>query len=276
MHDILMITYQRPEYTRLALERLLDTCNNGMRVWVWQNGHHEETIEVVRLLSNHRNFHRLEICPENKRLREPTNWFWQHSDAEFLSKVDDDCLLSDGWAQKLIAAHRDAKELGIIGSWRFYEDDFDETIAGRKIRTFAGGHRLMLNCWVQGSGYVVKRELIRQVGPILPEETFTDYGIRAALGGWVNGWYFPFIHEEHMDDARSPYFNKTDEDFDRNRPLTAISHGIRTVEEWRAASRELARALQKASPDPRDYVGWRKKMRGAMRRVARLVKGKKF
>lgn len=276
MHDILMITYQRPQYTRLALERLLETCDGGTRVWVWHNGRDEETLDVVRGMSAHPNFYRLEISPENKRLREPTNWFWEHSDGEFVSKVDDDCLLSDGWAQKLIAAHRDARELGIVGSWRFYDEDFDEPLARRKIRTFAGGHRLMLNCWVQGSGYVMKRELIRRVGPIRPGETFTDYGVRAALGGWVNGWYFPFIHEEHMDDARSPYFNTTAEDFDRNRPLTALSHGIRTIEEWRAASRDLARSLQKASPDPRAYVGWRRKCRNALRRIAKLVQGKKF
>ncbi len=80
-------------------------------------------------MSAHPNFYRLEISPENKRLREPTNWFWEHSDGEFVSKVDDDCLLSDGWAQKLIAAHRDARELGIVGSWRFYDEDFDEPLA---------------------------------------------------------------------------------------------------------------------------------------------------
>ena len=42
--DILMITYNRPEYTRLSLERLLATCDESMRVWVWHNGTDEETL----------------------------------------------------------------------------------------------------------------------------------------------------------------------------------------------------------------------------------------
>ncbi|MCE5229781.1 glycosyltransferase family 2 protein [bacterium] len=275
-HDILMITHQRPQYTRMALERLLETCADGMRVWIWQNGEHAETLDVIRGFSNHPNFHRLEISAENKRLREPTNWFWSASDAEFVSKVDDDCLLDDGWSQKLVAAHRAAPELGIIAAWRFYEGDFDERVARRKIRDFPGGHRLMLNCWVQGSGYVAKRELINRLGPLRPGETFSDYGIRAALGGWVNGWYFPFIHEEHMDDARSPYFLMSDEEFRRNPPLTAITHGIRTIEEWRETSRRLAHSLQAASPDPRQYVGWRRRARNAARRVQNLFRSRGF
>lgn len=34
-HDVLMITYNRAEYTRRALARLLDTADETMRIWVW-------------------------------------------------------------------------------------------------------------------------------------------------------------------------------------------------------------------------------------------------
>ena len=147
--------------------------------------------------------HTVQISPENQRLREPTNWFWQHSDAPFVSKVDDDCLLPKGWAPTLIDAHHSAAKAGILGCWRFYEDDFVPSFAERKIRELPGGHRLMRNCWVQGSGYVMKREVVAQLGPLRKTEKFTDYCVRAELAGWCNGWYYPFIHEEHMDDPRS-------------------------------------------------------------------------
>ncbi|MEN6624698.1 MAG: glycosyltransferase family 2 protein [Candidatus Sumerlaeia bacterium] len=275
-HDILMITCRRPAYTKMALERLLATCDDTMRVWIWQNGDHPDTLEVIRAFSNHPSFYRLEISSENKQLREPTNWFWSHSDGEYLSKVDDDCLLDDGWARRLVAAHEANPRLGIVAAWRFYDDDFDEPAASRKIRVF-NGHRLMLNCWVQGSGYVMKRAVYDDLGPIGPRETFSDYGLRAALRGWVNGWYYPFIHEEHMDDARSPYYPfRTDEEFRANLPLTAVNQGITSLEQWREISRRLARSLQRASPDPRSHVGWRRLRSRIARRIRRLAGNHNF
>ena len=32
--DILMVTYNRLEYTQRSLPRLLDSCDESMRVWV--------------------------------------------------------------------------------------------------------------------------------------------------------------------------------------------------------------------------------------------------
>ena len=92
--DILMITYNRPEYTGLSLERLLATCDESMRVWVWHNGTDEETLEIVQSFRDHPSFFKFHHSIENKKLNEPTNWLWTHAKGDFLSKVDDDCLHS--------------------------------------------------------------------------------------------------------------------------------------------------------------------------------------
>jgi hypothetical protein len=270
--DILMITYNRPRFTGLALKRLLDSCESGMRVWVWHNGDHRETLDVLGSFEGHPYLHAVRVSMENKKLREPTNWFWRHATAPFLSKVDDDCLLPDGWASSLISAHRDVPELGIIGCWRFYDEDFVSDLAARKLRNFRGGHQLMLNCWVQGSGYVMKRAVVEQLGGLQPTESFTEYGIRAVAAGWVNGWRFPFIHEEHMDDPRSPYSEfSTDEDFARNRPLSAVMDDVVSLAEWRNRVRWMARSVQSAPYDPLYYVGWRGKARKVARRLMRTA-----
>lgn len=93
--DILMITHNRPEYTRLALSRLLHTCDETMRVWIWHNGLHQETLDVVRTLRDHRHVFKFYHSPQNVKLREPTNWLWKHARGEYLSKVGDNCLLPD-------------------------------------------------------------------------------------------------------------------------------------------------------------------------------------
>jgi glycosyltransferase involved in cell wall biosynthesis len=272
MHDILMITYNRADYTRMALSRLLDTCDESMRVWVWHNGGHEETLDVVRQLSTHPRFHHLEISKENKRLREPTNWFWSNCDGDYLSKVDDDCLAPDDWGRILRQTHCGNPRLGIIGTWRFYDEDFMPEIANRKICTLPGGQRLMANCWVQGSGYVMKRACFESLGPLRENESFPGYCIRAALSGWQNGWHHPFLHEEHMDDPRSAYCAiKTNEQFMAQRPLSAINDDVTTLEQWAARVKHMARIVQEASPDPKAHVGWRRKLQSIRRRLNRII-----
>ncbi len=87
--DILMITHNRPDYTRLALRRLLDSCDETMRVWLWHNGDHAPTLEAVRGFAEHPRVHRFHVSPANKKLREPTNWVLAEGDGEYFAKVDD-------------------------------------------------------------------------------------------------------------------------------------------------------------------------------------------
>jgi hypothetical protein len=274
MHYILMITYKRAAFTRMSLERLLESCDSRMRVWVWHNGAHAETLDVVRSFERHPRFFKLHVCPENQKLRGPTNWFWQHSEGDFVSKVDDDCLLPDGWGGTLRAAHDAEPRLGALGCWRFYDEDFDPALAGRKLRTFGGGHQVMTHGFVQGSGHVIKRAMLNQCGPIRASESFTGYCLRAAYCGWINGWYYPFIHEDHMDDARSPHYPiRTEEEFQRNLSLSQKNFGITSLATWQRFSRLQARHLQTDCCDPRDYFGWR----GLLRKLkSRLAPAKKF
>lgn len=275
--DILMITYNRPEYTRLALPRLLDSCSPGMRVWVWHNGKDQATLDVVKSFSTHPRFHRLEISAENQGLRVPTNWLWAQSTAPFLSKVDDDCLLPDGWGDTLMQAHHDNPELGIIGAWRFYDEDFVPELARRKTVTLKNGHQLMRNCWVQGSGYVMKRACRDRGGLLAPNESFPNYCIRTALSGWQHGWYFPFIHEEHMDDPRSPYCRiKTDEELTSKFSVTAKKNHVATIAEWVESERGIARRALAASPNPRHHAGWHRRFANLRRRLSRLTGAKGF
>jgi glycosyltransferase involved in cell wall biosynthesis len=273
MIDILMITYNRPDYTRLSLTRLLETCDETMRVWLWHNGDHAETLEIVKTLADHPRVHEFHHSKENKKLREPTNWLWQNSHGRLLGKVDDDCLVPPGWVETLRRAHCVASDVGIVSCWHFREEDFVPETANKKIRTLAGGHRLMLNCWTGGSGYLMKRECISAAGIMRPNESFTGYCIRLGLSGWTNGWYFPFLYQDHMDDPRSPNtLLKTDEDLTRYLPLSARANGVKTLAEWEAQLKRSALLVQNCSADPKHYVGWRANVL-AMARLARRLCG---
>lgn len=265
--DILMITHNRPEYTRMALTRLLETCDSDCRVWLWHNGQHEETLEVVRSFLEHPCIHKFHHSEHNVKLTEPTNWLWKNSTGSFVSKVDDDCLVPPGWIEKLRKAHHDEPRFGALGCWRFMDEDFDEALASWKIREYGGGHQVLQNCWIEGSGYLMKRKCIDQAGVLGPKQSFTNYLIRLSTQEWINGWYFPFLYQEHMDDPRAEHtLLHTYEDFKRYTPLTAKTFQSRTLEEWTAAIQRDAVLVQCASLDPSDHMGWRPRIRHWMKR----------
>lgn len=275
--DILMITYERPDYTQLALSRLLETCDDTARVWIWHNGQHAPTLDVVRSFLNHPRIYRFHHSPLNKELHDPTNWLWQNARGGFLSKIDDDCLMPDGWIETLRQLHLDCPQCGIVGCWRFQDEDFIPEVARKKIKDLPGGHSILLNCWIEGSGYLMKRRCLEETGVLKAGQSFTRYCIALARRGWVNGWYYPFIWQEHMDDPRSPHsYLKSDADLIQHLPLSARTNGVKTLAAWEAQLRRSARLVQEASADPRMYLGWRRALLLMRRRVKRLfgIRGK--
>lgn len=273
--DVLMITYNSPDHVRISLPHLLSTCNETTRVWLWHNGDHEETLSVVEEHADDPRVHRFHHSRENVRLTAPTNWLWSQATGTFVSKVDDDCLPEHGWIERLREAHSVNPDFGAIGCWRFRDEDFEPSSANKKIVQYAAGHRVLRNHWVQGSGYLLRRSLVERHGGLAPGQSFTQYCIALAREGAVNGWLFPFVREENMDDPRSPRtLFRTDEDFRRRMPLTAQALGITTMADWARQEHESALAVQRATLDLRHYSGWRARARGARRRVERLVRGR--
>jgi len=265
-----MITYNRADYTRMSLARLVETADEHTRLWLWHNGNDAETLAVAREFEPH--FHRFHHSPENKKLAEPTNWLFQSSEGAYLSKVDDDCLMPEGWLATLRDAHEAEPRLGVVGCWRFLEEDFRPEAAARKIQDVAGGHRLMRHPWVEGSGYLMKRGCVEGAGGLRDGESFTDYCLRLALSGWINGWYFPFLWQEHLDDPRAPHsLLDDDEAFRSHLPLSAATFDTRSLAEWDARLRQSARELQESPWQAHHYVGWRRALRRLPRHFQRML-----
>lgn len=266
---ILMITYNRPHYTKLSLERLLMTIPESARVFIWDNASSTETVDVVKGFERHPNVEKVVYNLKNEKLWGPTNWFWKNSgDAGFVSKVDDDCLMPNNWCEVLSSAHKEIPRAGILGCWRFLPEDYDEKTAKRKLFEYEG-HKIMRNCWVEGSGYLMKRGVIDRLGVLKPGENFTDYCLRAASKDYINGWYYPFLYQEHMDDPRAAHSGiKTDEDLKRLLPLSAAQFGIDTKDAWIKRLRSSAKRLQGYSIDPYDFIGVKAKIK---KRLYRLI-----
>lgn len=267
--DVLMVTHNRPDYTRQSLQSLLESCDDATRVWVWHNGDDAETLEVIGSMRDHERFHRFHHSRENVLTRAPTNWLFEESDGDLLSLVNDDCVVSGGWAHTLRAAHRDVPDFGVVACWHFREEDFNPELAGRKVREFPGGRRLLVNPWVQGSGIMVKRCCVDCLGLLEPHESgFTGYCLRVAAAGWINGWLLPLVPIDHMDDPRSSRsMLRSDADLSAHLPRSARYRNVETIDQWIGHLRTSARVVQQAPTDPRLYFGLRKKIRRGWTRL---------
>ncbi len=265
--DIFMITYNRAGYVRLSLPRLLETCREHDRVWIWHNGTDAETMEAVREHAGHPKIAKVHFSEANLKLREPTNWFWSHATAPFVGKVDDDCLVPHGWIERLTTILRDSSDAGMLSCWPFLEADLDETLVARKTKLL-GGHAVLANPWVGGAGYIMKRACLERCGPLGETEGFTTYCLRVCRAGWTVGWPMPPLLMDHMDDPRSEHtVFKTDQDVLAHRGLTATWRGIDSVATMTARVKEAALELQTGSADWREYLGWRAKVRRAVRKL---------
>jgi len=259
---ILMITYNRPSYTELSLKTLCENIPESAKIVIWDNASEEPTRSVVKKYENHPRVERIIFNSTNEKLRRPTNWFFgNYRDADFLSKVDDDCLVPVRWCEILQQAHIDIPRAGILGCWRFFPEDFNEEVASKKIFRY-GNHQVMRNCWIEGSGYMMKRDVLDEIGLLREGESFTTYCIRAAAKGFINGWYYPFLFQEHMDDPRAEHTGiRSEEDFKKLIPLSAVTFNIQNKEAWIQRLRQSAQRLQGYSIDPYDFIGVRAKLK---------------
>ena len=273
--DVLVVTHNRPEYTLKTLDRLIESVPASTRLWLWHNGTDEATLSIAYEASERAPNAVFRHCPENAPLRVPLNWVIAEGTAPFAAKIDDDCLVPDGWLQTTTSVLTANPGLGAVAGWHYPESDFDPDLAAHKIRDLEAGYQLMQNPWVQGSGFVISRAWLDQAGPLCEDESWTQYARRLARLGSINGWLLPLILIDHMDDPRSPNTClRTDHDIVRAAPLSARRNGVTTIEAWQS---QLERSARIVLTYPAEDVGggsvitrlmWR-----ARGRLRRYIKG---
>ena len=85
----------------------------------------------------------------------------------------------------------------------------------------------------------MKWRCIAERGLLRERQQFTNYANDLARHDWINGWHYPFIPEEHMDDPRSPdTMLRTDDDLRRRNPLSAWIRHVVTCAPGKRKSRE--------------------------------------
>ena len=269
MIELALVTWNRLDYTRLTIARLLSDPSEEFVLSIWDNGSADDTRDYLASLDDPR-IRQITYSDENVGQVEAVNTVWASSRADLLGKVDNDCLQTPGWTKTLAAAHRDIPGLGVVACWHYFPDDFDYERAEHKIQQI-NGHRILRHPWTCGTGLLIKRSTFEVVGPIQGVST-TPYWIEMARRGYVNGFYYPLVYQEHMDDPKSEYSRLKDEESYQAAKAVTFNlnyHGQDTLDDrwvWRQ------KVLDNLLDDPWDvkhYTGWRGRLRRVRSRLSR-------
>ncbi|NLW84234.1 MAG: hypothetical protein GXY41_07530 [Phycisphaerae bacterium] len=200
---------------------------------------------------------------------------WSKTKADLVGKLDNDCLPTPGWTGIFAQAHQDIPQLGAVGMWHFFEEDFDYDRASHKIQQY-NGHQIFRHPWIAGSGFIMKRKTFLEQGPWKTGDRTgtTYYFMHMARAGYINGWYHPLIYQEHMDDPKSKYcVIKDTESFNAHKNITfGLKSGNYDDIEGRMKRRnDIVRNLLDDPFDVKYYFGWRKSIRTLRRKFTKII-----
>jgi len=196
MLDLLMITHNRLEYLQKSLPTVL--ANDFDKLTIWDNA---SNLEVINYLYSIKNL-RIDIVlgDKNESLAKITSEVFLKSKAEFVGKVDSDMLIPSDWSKRLLEAHG-KYHFGFIGGLHFRPQDLENL--NPNIEDFNG-----IKLWRKhhiGGQFIIRRE------------DFKAYGGQGVMGlseyqaemGLINGYLWPPLWVEHMEDARSEHYIST-------------------------------------------------------------------
>jgi len=262
MTDLVFVTYNRLDYTRRSLASILTDPTEEFSLTIWDNASTDGTVEYLKNEVRDRRIKKIVYSSTNIGQIYAVNSIWSESKADLLGKLDNDCIMTPGWTRILAKAHEDIPNLGMVACFHFFESDFDLKRAQHKIHTF-GRHRILRHPWTCGTGFLFKRSVYQGLGPIDGNAT-THYWIKMAQRGYINGFYYPLVFQEHMDDPKSQYCRLKDHAaFEAAKGVTVTLEHPK-VQDFNGLYWWREEVLSNLLDDPwdvRQYVGWRDRFR---------------
>jgi hypothetical protein len=214
---VLLVTYNRLEYTQKALAAIGANPGVPVDITVWDNNSTEagmpEWLELVDGMFG--NIH-VVFSPKNVGLAPAINWFFRrNADAQYVAKVDNDTVLPDKWLADLIDVmdsrfgdyyqHVVPHKLGAVSGTclRPNGPTFEEWTKAMHTVPFKD-HKLHFNEYVLGTGVLINMDMIRERGLLFekfPRSTDSGPDDPCLISGWTaytreaavyEGWKFCF------------------------------------------------------------------------------------
>ena len=174
---IMMITWNRFEYTKQAIKAILENTKHPFILWIWDNGSTDGTIQYLKDIEDKRI--QVIFSTKNVGLVPPMNEFFKwYPKVEYIAKVDNDTIVPKGWLTKLKRV-MDNLPLFVIQSDHYlglpYKLKNNQQFYDELEKIEFEGENLYLFPHVGGSGILIRRKHMDK-----PIET-----MEGSLSGWV-------------------------------------------------------------------------------------------
>jgi hypothetical protein len=151
--------------------------------------------------------------PVNRGVVFPMNEVWSSDpEAELLAKIDNDTLVPPDLVRRLAECHLQSSRFGVLSGFHFREEG--EALAEEhRIKTF-DGVPVLPQPYVGGCAVMIGLIDYRKDGPDgrpFMDSGWTIYQQWVTDQGFVNGYPWPPVHVDHMEDTRSPHCIRSDE-----------------------------------------------------------------
>jgi glycosyltransferase involved in cell wall biosynthesis len=268
--DLLFVSCNRLDYTKLALPSLLADPTEEFSLTIWDNASTDGTKEYLTSVEDPRIMRKV-FSRENVRVSIVVNECFSKSSADLVGFIPNDFLVTPGWTRPLAQAHAEVHEFGMIACWHLGPGFFDEEQARHKIQKF-GQHQVLRHPYTDGGAGLIKLKTLRECGPLACGLCGKDL-IQVAVRGYVNGFYFPLIYVEHMDYPWSEHYAFSDrlqEGIEMS--VSYRSRGIQTLEDAKAWHQVVIHHILDEPWDVKYYVGWRDKLRRARKKFGGIFR----
>jgi len=200
--DLILITWNRLEYTKRCLESL-SKVKGDFNLLIIDNNSKPETKVFLKSLSY--NFiSDIVYCRKNHGIGDPVRFLWKRSKAPYVGKIDNDTLVPPDWITRFVKIHEKLSGVAVLGGWHFLDSDFDYEKMKHRILTFED-EEILISTHVGGCAYIMKRYLIDRFGLVSREHGgWTRYQSTLYKEGYIIGYPFPFLKVEHLGDPDHP------------------------------------------------------------------------
>ncbi|MFQ5952592.1 MAG: glycosyltransferase family 2 protein [Candidatus Omnitrophota bacterium] len=181
--DIILLSYESPELLKKCVQSVLDHTRVKSRLIIVDNASRDP--EVADYLKSLRGNETIEIekmfSEENLGFAGGMNKGIRLSEAPFICLLNNDCVVTDGWLEEMMAVARSRNDIGLVNP---QSNTFGSRSPGRKGIYTELGHAIGFAC-------LIKREVIDRIGYL--DESYqgvcyedTDFSVRAQQAGYIS------------------------------------------------------------------------------------------
>lgn len=162
---LLMLTWDRLEYTKMSLESLFENTLYPYDLWIIDNKNDKDDTReyLIDLKKREPRITKLILNDTNEGLSKPTNRFWRETTTEMVGKIDNDTLVPRGWLTKLVEALDKVPQLMMVSGIHFenWKSVYGNHTVPCKI---INGIKLHFPTHTGGCCYIFRRDAINKMG----------------------------------------------------------------------------------------------------------------